>query len=57
VTDELRPGDKIELRGPIGGYFGIIAISGTMPDPPATSHERPAVGRLPDVPDWEARGL
>ena len=21
LTDELRPGDKIELRGPIGGYF------------------------------------
>jgi ferredoxin-NADP reductase len=21
LTDELRPGDKLELRGPIGGYF------------------------------------
>jgi ferredoxin-NADP reductase len=21
LTDELRPGDKIELRGPVGGYF------------------------------------
>ena len=21
LTDELRPGDKIELRSPIGGYF------------------------------------
>src|SRR3989442_8847646 len=21
LTDELQPGDKIELRGPIGGYF------------------------------------
>ena len=21
LTDELRPGDRIELRGPIGGYF------------------------------------
>src|SRR6476661_8086746 len=21
LTDELRPGEKIELRGPIGGYF------------------------------------
>ena len=21
LTEELRPGDKIELRGPIGGYF------------------------------------
>ena len=21
LTDELRPGDQIELRGPIGGYF------------------------------------
>src|SRR5262249_48305312 len=22
LSDELRPGDQIELRGPIGGYFG-----------------------------------
>src|SRR4051812_5562432 len=21
LTEELRPGDKLELRGPIGGYF------------------------------------
>jgi ferredoxin-NADP reductase len=21
LTDELRPGDKLELRGPVGGYF------------------------------------
>src|SRR6201987_4632636 len=21
LTDELRPGDELELRGPIGGYF------------------------------------
>jgi ferredoxin-NADP reductase len=21
LTDELRPGDRIELRGPVGGYF------------------------------------
>src|SRR5262245_34897786 len=21
LTDELRPGDKLEIRGPIGGYF------------------------------------
>src|ERR1700694_1762830 len=21
LVDELRPGDKLELRGPIGGYF------------------------------------
>jgi ferredoxin-NADP reductase len=21
LTDELRPGDQIELRGPVGGYF------------------------------------
>src|SRR5512140_640214 len=21
LTDELRPGDEIELRGPVGGYF------------------------------------
>jgi ferredoxin-NADP reductase len=20
-TDELQPGDQIELRGPVGGYF------------------------------------
>src|SRR3712207_9524131 len=21
LTDELRPGDQLELRGPVGGYF------------------------------------
>ena len=21
LTDELRPGDQVELRGPVGGYF------------------------------------
>src|SRR4051812_28719144 len=30
LADELRPGDKLELRGPIGGYF---AWDGVSPDP------------------------
>ncbi len=28
LTDELRPGDRIELRGPIGGYFTWEAADG-----------------------------
>jgi ferredoxin-NADP reductase len=28
LTDELRPGDKLELRGPIGGYFTWDATHG-----------------------------
>src|SRR5439155_8464021 len=28
LTDELHPGDKLELRGPIGGYFTWSASSG-----------------------------
>lgn len=28
LTDELRPGDLLELRGPIGGYFTWTAASG-----------------------------
>jgi ferredoxin-NADP reductase len=28
LADELRPGDKLELRGPIGGYFTWSAGSG-----------------------------
>src|SRR4029450_5841681 len=28
LVDELRPGDKLELRGPIGGYFGWEARVG-----------------------------
>ena len=28
LTDELRPGDQLELRGPIGGYFTWTAASG-----------------------------
>src|SRR5438034_6395390 len=34
LTDELRPGDKIELRGPIAGYF-IWEPSQAGPVPPA----------------------
>jgi ferredoxin-NADP reductase len=33
LTDELRPGDKIELRGPIGGYF-VWEASGPMATEP-----------------------
>src|SRR5258708_28219786 len=39
LTDELRPGDKIELRGPIGGYF----VS-TGPPPATPSHRRDSPG-------------
>src|SRR5438093_12194368 len=28
LVDELRPGDQIELRGPIGGYFAWDAADG-----------------------------
>jgi ferredoxin-NADP reductase len=28
LTDELRPGDRIELRGPVGGYFVWEAAQG-----------------------------
>src|ERR671910_433772 len=28
LTDELRPGDKLELRGPVGGYFAWEAKDG-----------------------------
>ena len=28
LTDELRPGDRLELRGPIGGYFTWEARDG-----------------------------
>ena len=28
LTDELRPGDKLELRGPIGGYFAWNVADG-----------------------------
>jgi Flavodoxin reductases (ferredoxin-NADPH reductases) family 1 len=28
LVDELRPGDKLELRGPIGGYFVWEQASG-----------------------------
>jgi len=31
LTEELRPGDQIEVRGPIGGYF---VWDGAAPDPP-----------------------
>ena len=31
LTDQLRPGDTIELRGPIGGYFGWTAAGRTIP--------------------------
>ena len=31
LTDELRVGDTIELRGPIGGYFVWSASAGTRP--------------------------
>jgi ferredoxin-NADP reductase len=31
LTDELRPGDKVELRGPIGGYFvWDVALGGPL---------------------------
>jgi ferredoxin-NADP reductase len=28
LTDELRPGDQVELRGPIGGYFTWLPADG-----------------------------
>lgn len=34
LTDELRVGDLLELRGPIGGYFVWEATNGEQPDNP-----------------------
>jgi ferredoxin-NADP reductase len=34
LTDELRPGDQIELRGPIGGYFVCVIHTLTRSHPP-----------------------
>ena len=31
LTDELRPGDTVELRGPIGGYFVWSALEARKP--------------------------
>jgi ferredoxin-NADP reductase len=31
LTDELRPGDQIELRGPVGGYFLWEPVQGGPP--------------------------
>ena len=28
LSDEPRPGDQIELRGPVGGYFRLGAVTG-----------------------------
>jgi ferredoxin-NADP reductase len=59
LTDELRPGDKLELRGPVGGYFvwqpsvggPVLLVGGgsgvvpLMPPPP----ERAAAGSDVDM--------
>ena len=68
LTDELRPGDELELRGPIGGYFVwesslggplllIAGGSGVVPFRAMLRHQR-AVGS--DVPArllYSARSL
>jgi ferredoxin-NADP reductase len=43
LTDELRPGDELELRGPIGGYFIWRSNDYIYTSPPRT-HTR---GRPP----------
>jgi ferredoxin-NADP reductase len=58
LTDELRPGDRFELRGPIGGYFtwtvasgGPLLLvgggSGVVPLMAMLRHRAAAAGRAP----------
>jgi ferredoxin-NADP reductase len=58
LTDELRPGDQIELRGPIGGYFvweprlggPLLLIAGGSGVVPLMAMLRARVAAAPDVP-------
>jgi ferredoxin-NADP reductase len=58
LTDELRPGDLVELRGPVGGYFVwpdpvdgpvqmIAGGSGVVPFLAMLGHHRAAAGTVP----------
>jgi ferredoxin-NADP reductase len=58
LTDELRPGDQIELRGPIGGYFvweprlggPLLLIAGGSGVVPLMAMLRARVAAAADVP-------
>jgi ferredoxin-NADP reductase len=58
LTDELRPGDQIELRGPIGGYFvweprlggPLLLIAGGSGVVPLMAMLRARVAAAVDVP-------
>ena len=59
LCDELRPGDQLELRGPIGGYFVwepasgeplLLVAGGSGVVPLMAMLQRPAQAGLPDEP-------
>jgi ferredoxin-NADP reductase len=67
LSDELRPGDELELRGPIGGYFvweqalgGPLVLvaggSGIAPLRAMLRHHRAAGSRIPVRLLYSARG-
>jgi ferredoxin-NADP reductase len=68
LTDELRPGDELELRGPIGGYFVwepqlggplqlIAGGSGIVPLRAILRHRRAVGGEVPARLLYSARSL
>ena len=68
LTDELRPGDELELRGPIGGYFvweastgGPLLLvaggSGVVPFRSMLRHRAAAVSTVPARLLYSARTL
>jgi ferredoxin-NADP reductase len=68
LVDELRPGDELELRGPIGGYFVwerslggplllIAGGSGVVPFRAMLRHRRAAGGEIPARLLYSSRSL
>jgi ferredoxin-NADP reductase len=68
LVDELRPGDELELRGPIGGYFvwdkslgGPLLLvaggSGVVPFRSMLRHWRAAGGEIPTRLVYSSRSL
>jgi ferredoxin-NADP reductase len=68
LTDELRPGDQIELRGPVGGYFvwdsnaqGRVLLvgggSGVVPLMAMARHRKAEGSRVPTRLLYSARTL
>ena len=56
LVDELQPGDELELRGPVGGYFvWEEALGGPAPARRGRLGRRPATGDAPASPrSWGA---